>query len=107
MLRKILFLLIYLFSWVIFFEIARLFFLLSTVQYAKEVSASLKMQSLWHGLKMDISMAAYLTALVCLFVMGAAFIPFFRKRTIYFTYTGIILFLLLFITIAMIAVQNL
>ena len=100
MLKKILFLLIYLFSWVIFFEIARVFFLLSTAQYAKEVSASLKLQSLWHGLKMDLSMSAYLTVLVCLFVMGAVFIPFFRKRTIYFTYTGIMLFFLLFITMA-------
>ena len=100
MLRKILFLLIYLFSWVIFFEIARVYFLISTSAYAKEVSASLKLQSLWHGLKMDLSMAAYLTILVCLFVLAAVFIPFFRRRTMYFIYTGVILFILIFITIA-------
>ena len=100
MLRKILFLLIYLFSWVIFFEIARVFFLISTSQYAKEVPSSLKLQSLWYGLKMDLSMAAYLTILVCLFGIAALFIPLFRKRIIYFTYTGIILFILIFITIA-------
>jgi phosphoglycerol transferase MdoB-like AlkP superfamily enzyme len=100
MLRKILFLLVYLFSWVIFFEIARVFFLISTSAYAKEVSASLKFQSLWYGLKMDLSMAAYLTILVCLFVLAAVFIPFFKKKTVYFIYTGIILFLLVFITLA-------
>jgi phosphoglycerol transferase MdoB-like AlkP superfamily enzyme len=98
--RKILFLLIYLFSWVIFFEIARIFFLLSTSQYGKEVSSSLKLQSLWYGIKMDLSMAAYLTILVCLFVMAALFMPFFRKKIIYFIYTGIILFFLIFIAIA-------
>ncbi|HET9746170.1 MAG TPA: sulfatase-like hydrolase/transferase [Chitinophagaceae bacterium] len=100
MLRKILFLLIYLFSWVIFFEFARVFFLLSTSAYAKEVPASLKMKSMWYGLKMDLSMAAYLTILVCLFVLAAVFIDFFRKRIVYFIYTGVILFLLIFITIA-------
>ena len=78
MLRKILFLLIYWLSWVIFFEIARIFFLITTSPYAKQVSSSLKLQSLWYGLKMDLSMAAYLTILVCLFVLGALFIPFFR-----------------------------
>jgi phosphoglycerol transferase MdoB-like AlkP superfamily enzyme len=88
------------FSWVIFFEIARIFFLISTYQYAKEVSASLKIQSLWYGLKMDFSMAAYLTILVCLFVIAAVFITFFRKRIVYVVYTGIILFLLIFITLA-------
>lgn len=100
MLRKILFLLIYLVSWVIFFEIARVFFLISTSAYAKEVSASLKLQSLGYGLKMDLSMAGYLTILVSLFVVAAVFIPFFRKRTIYLIYTGIILFLFVLITIA-------
>src|SRR6185503_6391777 len=100
MLRKIFFLLIYLFSWVIFFEIARVFFLIATSAYAKEVSVTLKFQSLWYGLKMDLSMAAYLTILVCLFVVAAVFIPFFRKRIAYIFYTGIILFLLVFITIA-------
>ena len=100
MLRKILFLLIYWLSWVIFFEIARIFFLITTSPYAKQVSSSLKLQSLWYGLKMDLSMAAYLTILVCLFVLGALFIPFFRRGTIYIVYTGILLLLLLFITIA-------
>ena len=99
MLRKILFLLIYLFTWVFFFEVARIFFLLSTSQYAKEVPSSLLFQSLWYGLKMDLSMAAYFTGLVCLFVMGALFIPFFRNKKTYFIYTGILLFIQLLLII--------
>src|SRR5688572_26853708 len=100
MLKKIFFLLIYIFAWMIFFEIARIYFLASTSQYAKEVPPSLLFQSLWVGLKMDVSMAAYLTLLVCLFVTLALFIPFFRKKHVYFVYTGIILFIQLVITIA-------
>src|SRR6187399_1753948 len=99
MLKKIFFLLIYLFTWVIFFEIARVFFLLSTMQYAKETPSSLVLQSLWFGLKMDLSMAAYLTGLVCVFVIASLFIPFFRKKWVYLIYTGIILFIQLLLII--------
>ena len=99
MLKKILFLFNYLFTWVIFFEVARVFFLLSTMQYAKETPSSLVLQSLWFGLKMDLSMAAYLTALVCVFVIASLFIPLFRKTWIYLAYTGIILFILLLLIV--------
>ena len=99
MLKKIFFLFIYLFTWVIFFEVARVFFLLSTMQYAKETPSSLVLQSLWFGLKMDLSMAAYLTALVCVFVIASLFIPLFRKTWIYLAYTGIILFILLLLIV--------
>ena len=99
MLKKIFFLLIYIFTWVIFFEVARVFFLLSTMDYAKETPSSLVLQSLWYGLKMDLSMAAYLTALVCVFVITSLFIPFFRKKWIYLIYTGIILFIQLLLII--------
>src|SRR6188768_2135394 len=99
MLKKIFFLLIYIFTWVIFFEVARVFFLLSTVQYAKQTSSSFVLQSLWFGLKMDLSMAAYLTALICVFVIASIFIPFFRKTWIYIIYTGVILFIQLLLII--------
>src|SRR6187399_1719547 len=99
MLKKIFFLLIYIFTWVIFFEVARVFFFLSTMEYAKETSSSLVIQSLWYGLKMDLSMAAYLTVLFCVFVLAAVFIPFFRKKWIYLVYTRIILFIQLLLII--------
>ena len=44
-------------------------------------------------------MAAYFTGLVCLFVMGALFIPFFRNKKTYFIYTGILLFIQLLLII--------
>lgn len=44
-------------------------------------------------------MAAYLTGLVCLFLVAALFIPFFRKRNIYILYTGVLLFIQLLLVI--------
>ena len=69
------------------------------MEYAKETLSSLVIQSLWYGLKMDLSMAAYLTVLICVFVLAAVFIPFFRKKWIYLVYTGIILFIQLLLII--------
>ena len=69
------------------------------MEYAKETPSSFVLQSLWFGLKMDLSMAAYLTALVCVFVLAALFIPFFRKKWMYLIYTGIILFIQLLLII--------
>jgi phosphoglycerol transferase MdoB-like AlkP superfamily enzyme len=100
MLKKLLFLLIYLFSWVVFFELARIFFLLSTTQNAQGVSSALLFQTLWFGLKMDLSMAAYITVPVCLFVLVGVFISFFRKKIVYIIYTGLILLIELLLILA-------
>lgn len=100
MLKRILFILIYFFTWVVFFELARIFFLLSTTHAVSELPSSLIFQSLFYGLKMDFSMAAYLTILVCLFVLAGVIIPFFRKKRIYIIYTGIILFIQLLLIVA-------
>jgi len=99
MLKKILFILIYLFTWVAFFELARVFFLLSTWEYARQVPARLIFQSLWYGLKMDLSMAAYITVMVCLFVLLGLFIPTFRTKRVYVVYTAVILFIQLLLIV--------
>jgi len=44
-------------------------------------------------------MAAYLTGLVCVFVIASLFTPFFRKKWVYLIYTGIILFIQLLLII--------
>ncbi len=98
--KKVLFLLVYLFTWLAFFELARVFFLLRTWDYATNVPSGLLFQSLWFGLKMDISMAAYITILVCLFAIAGLFIPFFRGKKIYIIYSAIILFIQLLLIIA-------
>ena len=93
MFRKLLFILVYISAWVVFFELARVFFLLYEWQYTSRLSQNLIFGSLWHGLKMDISMASYFAWPVCLFVIAGLFIPFFRKPTLYVVYTAIILFI--------------
>ena len=45
-------------------------------------------------------MAAYLSVLVSLFVLLSIFIPFFRKKWVYFFYTGILLLFEFFLVIA-------
>jgi len=99
MLKKALFILIYLLTWVAFFELARIFFLFSTWQYATEVPRLLLFQSLWYGLKMDLSMASYITVLTSLFSLAGIFIPFFRTKKIYIFYSAFVLFLLLLLII--------
>lgn len=44
-------------------------------------------------------MAAYLTVFVCLFLIAALFIPFFKKSNIYIIYTGVLLFIQLLLII--------
>ncbi|TAL43453.1 MAG: alkaline phosphatase family protein [Chitinophagaceae bacterium] len=92
MFRRLLFLIIYIFSWIAFFELARIFFLLYEWQYTSQTPAGLTLQSLWYGLKMDLSMASYISVPVCLFTIAGLFIPFFQRGKIYSIYTGIILF---------------
>ena len=87
----------YLFCWVVFFELARVFFIFSTLSYARETPASLIAQSLWYGLRMDISMAGYITVPVCFFIICSLFFPLFKRKGIYFFYTGLVFFLQLFL----------
>jgi phosphoglycerol transferase MdoB-like AlkP superfamily enzyme len=98
--RRLIFILIYLLGWVVFFELARVFFLFYEWTYTAKMPASLAFQSLWYGLKMDLSMASYITGPVCLFVIAGLFIPFFNKQKIYVIYTGIVLFIQLLLIMA-------
>lgn len=97
MFRRLLFLLLNFLVWVGFFELARLFFLLYQWKFTSDLPGTLAWQSLWFGLKMDLSMAAYLTAVPAVFVLLSLFIPFFRRLTAYKWYTGIMLFIQLFL----------
>jgi phosphoglycerol transferase MdoB-like AlkP superfamily enzyme len=64
------------------------------------VPSDLILQSLWYGLKMDLSMATYLASVVCVFVLASIFFPFFRSKWVYIVYTGIILFFQVILVIA-------
>jgi phosphoglycerol transferase MdoB-like AlkP superfamily enzyme len=100
MLKKILFCIIYISCWVVFFELARVYFLMATLSYAKDIPASLVLQSLWYGLKMDLSMSVYISGPVILFTIAGIYISAFRKKKVYWIYTGIVLFFQLLLIIA-------
>src|SRR6185503_4886758 len=99
MLKRVLFILFYLLAWVVFFEMARVFFIVYEWNYTSHTPGSLVLQSLWYGLKMHFSVAAYITVPVCLFVITGLFVPFFRGKWIYSIYTAIVLLAVLLLII--------
>jgi phosphoglycerol transferase MdoB-like AlkP superfamily enzyme len=106
MIARLKFLFFYLLAWVIFFQFARLLFLLSHFKEAARLKPGNIFGSFFYGLRMDLSMSAYLTVPVCLFVLCSALIPFFRKAIIYRIYTGLLLFIILLVLVADIEIFN-
>jgi phosphoglycerol transferase MdoB-like AlkP superfamily enzyme len=97
MLGRLKFLFFYFLSWIVFFEIARLIFFLYHFGKTKSLSITTFFQSFFYGLRMDLSMAAYIILPVCFFILLSVFIAFFRKPLLYKMYTAIILFFVLLI----------
>ena len=97
---RIFFIVKYLLLWAVFFEICRVLFLLANLGETKAAGWGNVAGSIWHGLKMDIAIAAYLCLPVCILLLLSVFLPFFRRTLIYNIYTGLILFLAIFITAA-------
>lgn len=93
MAAKFKFLLIYFLSWVIFFDLLRIIFLIYHFNKTKQLSFTTILSSFWYGLRMDMSVAAYILAPVCLFVLLSLFIHFFRRLIIYKVYTFVTLLL--------------
>lgn len=108
--RKILkpvgFIIKYWIGWIIFFEICRLVFLL--VNFTKSANAGFNnfWGSLFYGCRMDMSMAAYITLPVCLFVIASILFKLLQKRAIYFIYSAIIAFPVLLLLFADIGLFN-
>lgn len=91
---------------IVFFEVARIFFLLQNFKDAKALGLHTALLTLWYGLFMDISMATYILFPVILFVILSVFIKFFRRPFIYQLYTGVLLFILLFLVVADVSIFN-
>lgn len=99
-LEKPAFVLLYWFAWIIFFELFRLVFLFANYNEAVQAGLGTAFQSLWYGLRMDMSAAAYVLLPVCFFVLLSNFFLFFRRKLIYIIYTAIVLFLILILQFA-------
>lgn len=87
-------------GWIIFFQVARLVFL--AVNFSATQSAGIRnfFGSLWYGLRMDISMAAYFSIPVALLVMISIFARPLRNISIYTGYTAVLLFFVLLLLFA-------
>ena len=90
---KIKFLLLYYLSWLVFFEGMRALFIGYHAHKASQIPAASWMASFWYGLRMDMSVAAYILAPVMLFVILSLFVPFFQRLRIYKIYTLLLLLL--------------
>lgn len=93
--HKIFFVVKYWLCWILLFEAARIFFLLSNFAEAKHLGYANISGTLWYGMRMDMSMAAYITLPVALIVLAGIFIPLLRKPAIFKIYTGVVLFFIL------------
>jgi len=87
-------------AWIIFFELARIIFLLYHHSQASQLSFKTILLTFVYGFRMDLSMSCYLIILPCLFVLFSLLIPFFRKSLPYKIYSGIALFLFLTIILS-------
>lgn len=99
MATKLKFLLFYFLTWVVLFELLRIVFLAYHWSDTHHLSFSTALGTLGYGVRMDLSMAAYILFPVCLFVLFSLLIPFFRKRIVYKVYSCIILFLVLLVAL--------
>jgi phosphoglycerol transferase MdoB-like AlkP superfamily enzyme len=106
MAAKFKFLLIYFLSWVVFFDLLRIVFLIYHFDKTKHLSFNTILSSFWYGFRMDISVAAYIIAPVCLFVLLSLFIHFFRRLFIYKAYTFIVLLLIALISFFDLEIYN-
>ena len=100
MTSKFKFLLLYFISWVLFFELMRISFLLYHLEMTSQLTRGTALSTLWYGMKMDLSVAAYILAPVCVFVLLSLALSFFRRPLVYKVYTFIILLLILLLSIA-------
>lgn len=98
MLARISFIFKYWLSWILIFQLGRLLFLLFNKTEAAKAGVYQNLGSAWHGLRMDLSMAAYITIPVLLFLCIGFWIRNFSKPFLFKFYTAVILFFILLAT---------
>lgn len=100
MLKRIIFDFTYWFGWLLFFEAARIAFLIANASNVEQAGLSTVLPSLWYGLRMDASMAAYLSIPVLLVSIFSIFIKWFARPIFYKIYTAFILLVILLLLFA-------
>lgn len=100
MFKRIIFVFTYWFGWLLFFEAARIAFLIANASNVEHAGLSTVLPSLWYGLRMDASMAAYLSIPVLVAVIFSIFIGWFGKPIFYKIYSAFILLVIMLLLFA-------
>ncbi|MFZ1528709.1 MAG: sulfatase-like hydrolase/transferase [Ferruginibacter sp.] len=95
MFSRIFFIIKYWLLWILVFQLGRIAFLLFNKAEAIPAGFSQNAKSLWYGLRMDMSMAAYISIPILLFLLLGLVIPFFNKPLLYKLFTALVLFFVL------------
>ena len=77
--------------WIVLFQAGRIAFISYNHYLSPKTTSGILLHSLIYGLRMDISMAAYLTLPVCLLMLGPFKSKGFSNKTIITAYSGIML----------------
>lgn len=104
--ERLQFLLLYMVFWVIFFTAARFIFLSYHILDTKQLTLDTIFNIFYHGSRMDLSMAAYLSIIPFLFIVFSNFIKKSRLENWIFTYTFIMVLITLFLIVADLQVYN-
>ncbi len=100
MFHRPIFILKYWLWWILFFIGARIVFLLGNFGQVSAQELKLTSGSLFYGLRMDMSMAAYIVLPVVILVILSIFFKPFRNGLVYKIYTAVLLFFILLIVVA-------
>ncbi len=100
MASKLKFIFLYLLGWVLLFDLLRAVFLLYHYSKTSALGSRDIAGSFFYGLRMDLSVAAYVTIPVILFALLALAIPLFRKQLLYKWYTFLVLLIIATVALA-------
>ncbi|MDB5202380.1 MAG: sulfatase [Ferruginibacter sp.] len=100
MLSRAWFIVRYWLLWIFFFEACRIIFLIFNYAETSAAGISTAMRSLLYGLRMDMSMAAYFSLPIGLFILASLFFRFFQRPLIYQMFSGLLLLLCCFLVLS-------
>jgi len=95
MFSRLFFVIKYWLFYILFFELCRIIFLLFNYREFVTSGIASTTRSLIYGLRMDMSMSAYICIPICIFLLLGIFIPFFSIKRLPIVYSALILFFII------------
>lgn len=98
MLKRIQFLALYGICWILFFQLFRIIFLAYHIQKSIDLGSKLLIQSMLHGLRMDISFAGYILVMPALLICATSIKWHWYQNTMAW-FSGFVAFLMVILTV--------